>query len=82
MEDTAEHVSIFGEDGRSVLYFRTIDEMRRRIAWLLEHPEERNRLADAGYRLVTSGANTYQDRLASILRAVGKAELIGTASAC
>lgn len=82
MEDTAEHVSIFGEDGRSVLYFRTIDEMRRRIAWLLEHPEERNRLADAGYRLVTSGANTYQDRLESILRAVGKAELIGTASAC
>jgi len=82
MEDTAEHVSIFGEDGRSVLYFRTIDEMRRRVAWLLEHPEERERLADEGHRLVTGGANTYQDRLASILRTVGKAELIGTASAC
>lgn len=81
MEDSAEHVSIFGKDGRSVLYFRTTDEMRRQVTWLLEHPEERERLADASHRLVTGGANTYRDRLTSILRAVGKAELLGTPSA-
>ena len=82
MERTPEHVAIFGEDGRHVLYFGTIDEMRERVAWLLEHPEERERLADAGYRLITSGGNTYQDRLASILRVVGKEDLIAAGSAC
>src|SRR5262249_44559032 len=72
MERTPEHLAIFGEDGRHVLYFETIEEMRERISWILQHPLERDRLADACYRWIHGGAHTYQDRLATILQIVDK----------
>ncbi|MCS7082993.1 MAG: glycosyltransferase [Rhodothermia bacterium] len=68
-EDTAEHRDIFGEEGRAVLYFRTIAEMLDKLRWLLDHPEERVRLAEGAYRLITDGSNTYANRLAAMLGA-------------
>lgn len=66
-EDTQEHRAIFGSDGESVVYFRSLGEMVRKAGWLLEHPEERARLAEAAYALVTEGGHTYQDRLIAML---------------
>jgi spore maturation protein CgeB len=66
-EDTEEHRAIFGSDGEAVVYFRSLGEMVRKAGWLLERPEERARLAEAGHALVTKGGHTYQDRLAAML---------------
>ena len=66
-EDTPEHREIFGAEGEAVVYFRTIDEMIARLRWLLDHPDERLRLATAAHRLITGGQHTYRDRLITML---------------
>lgn len=67
VEDTAEHREIFGEDLRAVVYFSGIEEMLRKVRWLLEHEEERKRLAQTAHQLIIQGHNTYRDRLMSML---------------
>ncbi len=71
-EDTGEHREIFGAESQNVLYFQTIAEMIQKTRWLLEHPEERRRLADAAHRHIVQGRNTYRDRLERILELVSK----------
>jgi glycosyltransferase involved in cell wall biosynthesis len=66
-EDTQEHREIFGEEGESVVYFKTIPEMVEKAQWLLNHDEQRLRLAKNAYSLITQGANTYLDRLKTML---------------
>ena len=66
-EDTPEHREIFGVEGEAVVYFQTIDEMIARLRWLLDHPDERQRLATAAHRLITGGQHTYRDRLITML---------------
>lgn len=66
-EDTEEHRELFGEEGRAVVYFSTIPEMITKLRWLLAHPQERQRLADAAHQLVTGGRHTYKDRLSTML---------------
>ena len=39
-------------------------------AWLLTHDDERRRLKEAAYRVVTTGHHTYRDRLESMLERV------------
>jgi spore maturation protein CgeB len=69
-EDTPEHRTLFGDEGVAVLYFRTKEEMVEKVRWLLRHPAERARLANAAHEIVTKGHHTYQDRLATMLAAV------------
>jgi spore maturation protein CgeB len=66
-EDTEEHREIFGEEGKAVVYFRPILEMIEKLRWLLDHDDERQRLAEAAYRLIVNGRNTYKDRLLTML---------------
>lgn len=66
-EDTQEHREIFGEEGQAVVYFRTKSEMVEKLRWLLDHDDERKRLAAAAHVLITNGRNTYKDRLISML---------------
>lgn len=68
-EDTAEHREIFGDDGRAVMFFRTVPQMVERVRLLLEDEQERRRLAQTARQLVTGGANTYADRLMTMLGA-------------
>lgn len=70
-EDTTEHRAIFGDEGRAVVYFRSIPEMIEKARWLLDHPEERERLANAAHQLITGGKHTYRDRLVTMLELVG-----------
>ncbi|MGA2590651.1 MAG: glycosyltransferase [Bryobacteraceae bacterium] len=67
VEDTEEHREIFGTDGESVVYFRSIPEMIEKARWLLDRPAERQRLAAAAHARVVAGRHTYQDRLAAML---------------
>jgi spore maturation protein CgeB len=67
VEDTVEHREIFGDDGQSAAYFNTLEEMLAKARWLLDRPDERERLKRAAHRLITGGPNTYADRLNTML---------------
>ena len=67
VEYTDEHRQILGEDGEAVVYFRSSEEMVDRLRWLLSHDDERARLAAAVHARITSGRNTYRDRLETML---------------
>jgi spore maturation protein CgeB len=68
VEDTSEHRELFGADGETVVYFRTIDEMVHQLKCLLDAPDERQRLRHAVQRRVVDGGHTYDDRLQSMLQ--------------
>lgn len=68
VERTRDHLDLFGPEGEAVCYFESVEEMTAKTAWLLSRPEERKRLAEQVYARVTTGANTYHDRLAAILQ--------------
>jgi len=66
-EDTEEHREIFGEEGKAVIYFRSIPEMIARARWLLDHDDERRQLAVAAHQLIIQRNHTYKDRLMTML---------------
>lgn len=67
VEDTLEHREFFGQEGQAVVYFKTIDQMLDQTRWLLDHPEERARLAATAHARIVNGHHTYRDRLETIL---------------
>jgi spore maturation protein CgeB len=69
-EDTEEHREIFGDDGQTMTFFRTVDEMVEKLRYLLAHDAERDRQKEAAHRLITTGPHTYRDRLETILECV------------
>ena len=54
-EDTPEHREIFGPEGEAVIYFQSVPEMLQKAQWLLEHEQERQRLAQNAHDLITQG---------------------------
>ena len=66
-EDTPEHREIFGPEGEAVIYFQSVPEMLQKAQWLLEHEQERQRLAQNAHDLITQGNHTYTDRLKTML---------------
>lgn len=66
-EDTQEHREILGEEGRAAVYFQTPEHMVEKLRWLLAREDLRRRLAAEAHRLITAGANTYRDRLETML---------------
>ncbi|MCA8954590.1 MAG: glycosyltransferase family 1 protein [Planctomycetes bacterium] len=53
-------------DGRHLAWFRDREECLERISYYLDHPAEREAIAQAGYDLVSKG-HRYEDRVADIL---------------
>jgi spore maturation protein CgeB len=70
VEETSEHREIFGPDGECVVYFRTPEEAAARVIALLDRPSERRRLSAAVQERIVGGANTYADRLKTMLAEV------------
>ena len=66
-EDTGEHREIFGQEGNCVLYFRTPEEAAQKSLWAIANSGARHRMARAAHNLITGGANTYRDRLETLL---------------
>ena len=69
-EDTDEHREMFGPDGKAVLYFRTPEELVRRVKEAFENPELRERLRRNAHQAITGRPNTYVDRLKTMLEKV------------
>jgi spore maturation protein CgeB len=69
-EDTPDHRRIFGPEGAAALYFQDIDDALAKARGLVNEPARRVQLAAAAHGVVTGGANTYADRLRSMLDAV------------
>jgi spore maturation protein CgeB len=67
VEDTEDHREVFGEEGKTVVYFNNIDRMIKKARWLRESDDERQRLAGSLHKLITSGKLTYRDRLTRML---------------
>ncbi len=67
LERTSEHEELF-DDGRNAVLFGSESELWERVAELAAHPASAERLADAGYRLITQGGFTYEDRAAEFER--------------
>jgi spore maturation protein CgeB len=70
VEDTEEHRALFGEEGKAVLYFGTVQEMISKLRWLLSHPAERLVLSEASTALIATTQNTYGSRLVSMLESL------------
>jgi len=66
-EDTEEHRELFGADGETVVYFRSISEMVDRAQWLLNNEAARRRLTASAHARITRGHHTYSNRLATML---------------
>jgi len=59
-------LEIFTE-GETIACFEGAEEARQKIAYYLANPEERNRIAQAAYDLVTNGGHRYVDRARQLL---------------
>jgi len=73
VEDTPDHREMFGPEGEAALYFRTPEQAAAQAHRLLSDPPLRDALATRAYSRVTSGANTYADRLRAILGVIAPA---------
>jgi hypothetical protein len=69
-ERTDEQCGMFAED-REAAFFSGPEELTEKTAFYLGHPNARRAVAQAGFRRVTSGRNTYRDRLFDLLKQVG-----------
>ena len=67
---TEEQVDLLGENVGAT-FFDSPDELRDKIAFFLDHPEQRTAIAQKGYEIVTEG-NTYQDRMARVLAVISE----------
>ncbi|RLB06112.1 MAG: hypothetical protein DRG83_01055 [Deltaproteobacteria bacterium] len=65
-ERTEEHLELFEED-KEAAYFESPEGLVEKVQYYLQHEEERQRIAKAGYRKVIEGKHAYKDRLAEIL---------------
>ena len=66
-EDTEEHRELYGPDGEAVLYFRTPEELVRRVKEAFGNPELRARMRRNAHRAITGKPNTYADRLKTMM---------------
>ncbi len=69
-ERTPTHQRLFAED-REAVFFSSPDELIAKVREWLPREDERRAIAAAGFRRITGGANTYDDRLAKILSSAG-----------
>jgi spore maturation protein CgeB len=65
-ERTQEHLEFFRE-GEQVEFFGSIPELVEKVRYYVDHSDEREQIARAGYEAVTSGQDTYADRLRQII---------------
>ena len=63
-----DEIAGFFEDGKEIVLFDSPEELRDKIDYYLEHPEQRQRLAEAGHRRCLEGHHTYADRTAQMLK--------------
>ena len=65
-EDTPEHRELF-QAYPEYGFFSSFDDLAEKCNWLLEHPEELEKMRKLGIGFIVNEANTYTDRLKKIL---------------
>ncbi len=65
-ERSLEHLEIFSEGGEAA-YFTSPEELTEQVEYYLDHDRERQLIARRGHAKITTQANTYSDRLRSLL---------------
>jgi len=65
-ERTDEHKKLFTEDKEAV-YFSGNKELLEKVSYYLSHDDERNKIAEAGYRRCINSGYTYDDRIKDII---------------
>jgi hypothetical protein len=73
-ERTAEHQEFFRED-EEVAFFGSSAELVEKVEYYLNHESERQHMAEAAYRKVTTTDHTYAHRLHQILELAASCEL-------
>lgn len=71
MVDAQRDVLTLFEDGKDLVVFRDIKELRELLKYYLERPEERRKVAEAGRKCVLE-KHTYKDRIRDILEIVNR----------
>jgi spore maturation protein CgeB len=66
-----EEVQALFREGESVICFEDADELLEKVQYYLDHPDERQHIAERAYDHVVSGGHTYVDRVRSLLQEVG-----------
>jgi spore maturation protein CgeB len=74
VENTEEHREIFGQDGEAVRYFNSPGEAAGIAKELLRNAEYRQTLARSAHARILESANTYRDRLRTMLLPEGLPE--------
>ena len=59
------------EDGKHLVKFTNADNLKEKITWYLEHPQNRQEIAENGYREVTA-KHTYFHRIDEMLTQIQK----------
>jgi len=62
------------EDGKEVVTYKSLEELKSKIKYYLAHDEERKQIAEAGYQRAIS-EHTYRHRLEEIFDALGRNSL-------
>jgi spore maturation protein CgeB len=72
-ERTPEHLKLL-EENRDAAYFSSEAELVEKVRYYLFTESEREGIRRSGYKTITSGGNTYKDRLKQIVKLWGTAE--------
>lgn len=71
-ERSEEQCGMFAED-REAVFFSSTEELWDKVRYYLAHDDLRRKISQAGFDRVTSGRNTYRDRLSVLMeQLVGK----------
>ncbi len=68
LTQSAEHIEEYYLPDKEIVIFDTVEELLQQVNRLMSAPEERDRIAEAGYRR-TEREHNYEDRLAPLLAA-------------
>ena len=67
--DDQHDARVLFEDGRHLVFFTDENDLKKKIRYYLDHPDERDKIAEAGYREVLD-KHTYRHRISRILSVI------------
>lgn len=73
MVDNQKDVLTLFRDREDLVVFKDIDDLKHLVAYYLHHPEERQKIAETGYKTVLS-KHTYKHRIREMLSIIARVE--------
>lgn len=73
LTDAADDLELYYRDGEEIVIYRSPEDLIQKIRWLLEHDEEREAIAQAGYER-TLREHTWRRRIDEVFAAAGVGE--------